>query len=376
MKRFLVLLVVVAALVAAAAFAMPSQAVTVNGQAISQQAVDADLSAIAGSSGYQCYLDATLVLEGDHATGIFPVTGAGSAKSTTGSQTPAAYNTTFVRYWLTQMTSDLLVSQEVRDRHLTVTAADVALGRAGLRQEVTAVLEDFEEDTGAACASSAAALLDSLPAGFRSEQVRAQTERDVLDAHLAGYGLGTSSLERFYTLHRAEFDTVCLSYVSFGSQSDADAAEAAVAAGTPLSQTGTETKLGCGIQKAITELPSSVTSLAVGKVSSPVAEGTSTGRYALLTVTSRRVSVFTVARTTVAQALLAAGSARTTALLDRANRRADVTADPRYGRVRPKTVTLAAPPSPPSGVVLNPTANLPSTAASGSSARSSRSGSG
>jgi hypothetical protein len=57
-KWFLALLVVVAAGLAAAALAVPTKAATVNGAVISQQTLNSDVSAIAGSAYYQCYLNA------------------------------------------------------------------------------------------------------------------------------------------------------------------------------------------------------------------------------------------------------------------------------------------------------------------------------
>ena len=57
MKRFLVLLVVLAGGLAWAAFSVPSNAATVNGTAISQQDLNFDVSAIANSAYYQCYLN-------------------------------------------------------------------------------------------------------------------------------------------------------------------------------------------------------------------------------------------------------------------------------------------------------------------------------
>jgi hypothetical protein len=353
-KRFLVLLLVVVAVVVVAAFDVPSQAASVNGAGISQQNLDADLSAIAHSTGYQCYVGAGLELDAESTAGLFPVTGVGA--STTD---PATYNTTFVRYWLTEMLSDELVAQMVAARHLEVTPVDLAVGRLTLRQQITGVFGELENESGGSCGTTGTALLASLPASFRNEQIRAQSERDVLLAHEAGYGLSAAALARFFAVHRAEFDTECISYVSFSSESDATAAEASIVAGTPIAHTGTLTRLGCGIQHSITSLPTSVTSLAVGKVSTPLSEGTSTGKYALLEVTSRTATAFVTAKTAVEQAVLSAGSTKTESLLQVANRRATVTADPRYGRVGLDTVALSAPPSPSAAFVLNPSANLP-----------------
>jgi hypothetical protein len=356
MKRFLALLVVLAGLVVAAALAIPSNAMTVNGAAIGQQTLVSDLSAIAGSASYQCYLGAELTLQGQSTAGLFPVTGSGSTTST-----PRSYNTTFVRYWLAQLATDELVTQQVAARNLVVSPADLALARTTLTQQTAAVLDEYERATGGNCGTTANGVLASVPSTFRDGLVQAQAQRDLLLVHEAGYGLTPASLRRYYSGHRASFDTICVSYVSFDSESAAAAAQASIAAGTPIAQTGTEVPLGCAVSASITSLPPSVTSLALGKVSAPLAEGTSTGRYALLTVTKRTATAFPSARAAVEAALLGAGSRRTDAVLAVANRRATVTADPRYGKVRPHTVALGAPASPPPATLVNPTANLPST---------------
>lgn len=361
MKRFLVLLLVVAAVVAVAAFNVPSEAASVNGSGISQQSLDADLSAIAGSTGYQCYLGADLLL-GGATTSPFPVYGAGA--STTD---PATYNTTFAKYWLTEMLSDELVAQVAAARHVVVTPADLALGRLTLGAQITGVFSEYASESGGSCGTTGTALLASLPASFRNEQIQAQAERDALLAHEAGYGLGTALLARYFAVHQAAFDTECVSYVLFSSATDATAARAKIEAGTPIAQTGTLTSIGCAIRSSITSLPSSVTSLAVGKVSAPVSAGT--GKYALLEVTSRKGTAFVTAKAAVEQAVLTAGTTKANALLEAANRRAQVTADPRYGRVKPGTVALLSPASPPAASVLDPVANLPAASSSeGSSA--------
>jgi hypothetical protein len=350
MKRFLLLMAAVVALVAVAAFEVPAPAASVNGVGVSRQSLDADLSAIAGSTGYQCYIEAGLQLEdgAQSTTGLFPVTGVGTG--------PSTYNTAFVTYWLTQMLSDQLVAQVLATRHQKVSSVDLALGRATLSGQITGIFSELASQTGSSCGTSGAALLASLPATFRNQQILAQSERDVLLAHQAGYGLDRASLDRYYVQHRAEFDSDCISYVSFATQSDATDAKASVDAGTPITSTGTLTAAGCD---SATRLPTSVTSLAVGKVSTPVAEGTATGKYVLLVVTSRQGTPFPAARTAVEQAVLNAGSTSANTLLEAASRTARVTADPRYGNVSPKTIALTLPRSPPASFVLDPSANLP-----------------
>jgi hypothetical protein len=343
MKLLVALLVAVAA------------AASVTGTAISRQALNSDLSAIAGSTGFQCFLQAQLEVSGKHATGLFPVTGAGKV-TTVGS--PPTYNNSFVRYWLGKMSDDVLVEQMLQRRHVSLTADDLTFGRTSFTQEITTVLGQLETAAGASCGVSSASLLASLPASFVAEQVRAQTALAVLSAHLAGFSLSTEALQRYFQKHAAEFDTECISYVGYASQADATAARSQIEGGTPIAKTGTAAQIGCGPQVAITSLPAAVVKLPVGQLSQPVSEGTGT-KYALLFVTARNPTPFAKIRTTVAQVLLNSGSTKTTAVLTLAGARAEVTADPRYGQVRPLSVELAAPLSPATGFVPDPWANLP-----------------
>ena len=355
MKLLVALLVALAAVVGMAAYFVPSDAARVNGTAISQQSLDADLHAIAGSPAYQCYLQAQLELAGQNASDLFPVTGAGKV---TGTGSPPTYNNGFVRFWLSQMSDEVLVSQLLAARHVRVTPAALAFGQVSLIHEITAVLGQLESQTGASCGVTATGLLASLPRSFVSEQVQSQASQDVLSAHLAGFSLSSATLERYYHLHASEFDTECISYVGFASKDDAAAARSKIESGTPIAQTGTVTQIGCGPEIAITSLPPTVVKLPVGSLSQPVSEGTGT-KYALLFVTARNPTPFDKSRTTVAQVVLNAGSIRTEAVLKVAGARADVSADPRYGRVLPATVNLAAPAVPATAFVPDPWANLP-----------------
>jgi hypothetical protein len=250
------------------------------------------------------------------------------------------------------------VSQLLAARHVTVTPADLAFGRVSLTRQITGVLGELQNESGASCGVTAAGLVSSLPASFVNEQVQSQASQDILSAHLAGFSLSTAALERYYHLHSAEFDTECISYVGYASKAAAAAARSQIEGGTPIATTGTVTQIGCGPQVAITSLPATVVKLPVGTLSQPVTEGTAT-KYALLFVTARNPTPFATARTTVAQVLLDAGSTRTEAVLKVAGAKADVTADPRYGRVLPATVDLAAPASPADAFVPDPSANLP-----------------
>ena len=80
MKRFLVLLVVLAGGVAWAAFSIPSNAATVNGTSISQADLNSDVSAIANSAYYQCYLNSEEYISSEGSEEAPPVVGAGTGQ--------------------------------------------------------------------------------------------------------------------------------------------------------------------------------------------------------------------------------------------------------------------------------------------------------
>src|SRR5271166_4873963 len=82
MKRLLVLLVVVVAVVAVAAFRIPSDAATVNGTGISQSTLNADLTAIGRSTGYQCLLNAQVAVQTNGQSPAIIVYGSGAARPT------------------------------------------------------------------------------------------------------------------------------------------------------------------------------------------------------------------------------------------------------------------------------------------------------
>ena len=63
MKRFIVLLVVLAGGLLAAALAIPTNAAAVNGTSVSQAQLNSDVHAVAGSPDYQCFLNSQTYLE-------------------------------------------------------------------------------------------------------------------------------------------------------------------------------------------------------------------------------------------------------------------------------------------------------------------------
>ena len=119
MKRFLVLLVLLAGGLAAAALSIPSNAAVVNGTTISQQTLNSDVSAIAGSAYYQCYLNSQAALQQQQ---IPPVVGAGKGQ---GGQNATA-TTAFTATYLDTEVGHQLIYQVADQRGVTVTSSQLA----------------------------------------------------------------------------------------------------------------------------------------------------------------------------------------------------------------------------------------------------------
>ena len=114
-KRLIVLLIVLAGGLAAACFAVPSNAATVNGESISQDAFNSDLNAIAGSADYRCFL---------HRGGGGRDRGRprcrpskGSGQSGEGTSNPTV-STSFAAYYLDTEIGHQLVLQLAAERNL------------------------------------------------------------------------------------------------------------------------------------------------------------------------------------------------------------------------------------------------------------------
>src|SRR5271170_4636421 len=134
MKRFLVLLVVLAGGVAWAAFAIPSNAAKVDGSSISQADLNSDVSAIANSAYYQCYLNSESYLSSEGSVEQAPVLGAGTGQYP--GDHPTA-TTAFVSSYLETDIGHELALQLAADRHVSVTPASLATGRTDLTGQIT-----------------------------------------------------------------------------------------------------------------------------------------------------------------------------------------------------------------------------------------------
>src|SRR6202167_610119 len=344
MKRFLVLLVVLAGGLAWAAFSVPSNAATVNGGAISQQDLNSDVSAIAGSAYYQCYLNSEEYLSSEGSEQAPSVLGAGTGQYA--GDHPTATSAFVASYLETDIGHQLLL-QLAGERNVHVTQSGLVTARSNLTGQISEVMSEIlqtpeGQNVQYGCNLTGQALtgqqvLDSMPASFVDQQVQFVAEASALEEDQAGVGSSDTDLQNYFSAHSAQFDTACLTAAVFSSESAAQAGVAQVASGTPFATVAAGTSasgggaLGCDVlSHLITKLPSdaNLKSLATGAVSAPVDDN---GTYVLLEITSRTPTAYSKAKTAVENAVQQAGATATQKALTSVERRSSVSVNPQYG---------------------------------------------
>jgi hypothetical protein len=372
MKRFLVLLVVLAGGVTWAAFSAPSNAATVNGSAISQQDLNSDVSAIADSAYYQCYLNSEEYLSSEGSEQSPPVLGAGTGQYP--GDHPTA-TTAFVASYLETDVGHQLLLQLAGDRNVIVTQSDLVTARSNLTGQISEVMSEIlqtqeGQNVSYGCSLTGQALtgqqvLDTMPASFVDQQVQFVATASALEEDLAGVGSSAADLQNYFSAHSARFDTACLTAAAFSSESAAQAGAAQVAAGTPFATVAAGTSasgggaLGCDVlSDLITKLPpdADLNSLATGVVSAPIDDN---GTYVLLEITSRAPTPYSKAKTAVENAVQQAGATATQKALTAVERRSSVSVNPQYGVWVPVSASVLTPLTPVPSDILNPSANVP-----------------
>jgi hypothetical protein len=247
-------------------------------------------------------------------------------------------------------------------RRAQVTTQDLATARTELADQITATLQEVSGSKYQCPVAglTGRAVLDTLPASFIDENVRFDATVNVLAEDLAGVGSSRADLQRYFAAHSAEFDTACFTVAQYSSQAAAQAAAAQVNAGTPFAQVATQAgggPQGCDIlYQVAADLPAGTNlgSLAVGTVSQPITEGSA---FLLVEITRRTPTSFAKAMTEVESAVQSAGTSKTRAVIDAAEKHASVSVDQRYGEWVPGRAEVLAPSSPLATDVLNPLVN-------------------
>lgn len=376
MKWLLALLVLLGGGVAWAAFAVPTNAAVVNGSAISQASLNSEVNAIAGSAEYQCYLNSQAYLSSNGQSTLPPVAGAGKGQNE--GDNPTA-NSAFVATYLDTVIGHELVDQLAAKHNVTVNTAQLADARSSLENQITGVMQQVAQTAQGqnpqfSCGAVSRPLtgqqvLGSVPSWFVDQQVQFVATASALQEDLAGVGSSDVNLQGYYEKHRAQFDTVCFNAAEYSDQASAQAAQAAVNFGTPFSQVASSaTQSGtipCTELVAVAgELGTSISTLdgiAVGQASAPISVN---GNYIVLELSKRTPTPYATAKPIVSQAVQEVGATATQSAITKAERRATVSVDPRYGTWVPVSSSVFTPFTPEKSDVLNAPANQATTSTS------------
>jgi hypothetical protein len=367
-KRLIVLLIVLAGGVAAASFLVPSHAATVNGSSVSQADPSSDVSAIAGSPYYQCYLNSEAYLSSSGSEHLPSVVGAGTGQNVGDHPTATA---SFTSYYLSQEVNQQLVTQVANQHDVTVTPADLKTARAALTNQISSVMTEIlqtqqGQDVQYGCSLTGQAItgtqvLSSMPTTFVDTQVQFVATITVLEEDLSGVGSSDAELQSYFTAHQSQFDTVCLTAAGYSSATAAQAAAAQVAFGTPFATVAASANGGAQGCHPLPEFESQLPSdaglgkLATGTVSAPIS--LSSSEYALVQITKRTPSSFSAAEAAVKSAVQAKGSTAVQKVLTSDERRTSVAVNPQYGVWSSVNATVLPPLTPNPSDVLNIAAN-------------------
>jgi hypothetical protein len=373
MKRFLVLLVILAGALAWAVIVVPTNAAVVNGTGISQSSLNHDVTAIAKSAQYQCYLNAQEYLESNE-EGLLPPAG-GVGYGTQQGLIPTA-TTAFAATYLDTVIGHQLVSDLAADRHITVSSADLASARTSLVAEITEIMSEVSqtsqaENTRLSCGSSQPLegqdILDSMPSSFVNQQVQFLATINALEEDLSGVGHSGADLESYFNAHLPTFTKACITVAQYSTKAEAEAGIAQVKAGTPFSTVAAATS-GGGPQQCIVlynviaSLPASadLAKLPLNTLTPPISYQDA---YLVLEITSREKTTYADAAPEVERAVQVLGSAKSQKAIQAAERRASVQVDARYGTWHANVAQVIVPLTPPVKEVINPSANSPAVAA-------------
>jgi len=290
-------------LTAAACNPIEPYAALVNGQAITQTALNQELEAVRSSPQVMQTL----------AQNQLAVTGAGQE----------TFSSDFAAQVLRGEIFYALIHQEVVRRRLTVTGADLA----SARQDAAAEFGSPGE-------------FQSLPGYYQDVLVHRSADANALAAAIGRVHLGAAAIAAYYAAHRAEYVEACVQHILVATQAEAAQVKADLAAGKPFDQeaaakstdTGSAAnggRLGCGpANQYVAPFAHAVETLPVGVVSDPVQ---SQFGWHIIEVTARTQQPLSAVESQIRQQLLSNASQSLNGFLQQASARADIVVNARYG---------------------------------------------
>jgi parvulin-like peptidyl-prolyl isomerase len=296
-----------------------SRAISVNGDAITAEALEDELASIQGNERYRESVEQGLAQQGLQMT----VSGSGDG----------TFDSAFVARVLSLNVYYRLLEQEIAERGLEVTEDDLDAIRP---QAVNAV--------------GGQDVFDAFPEEYRTELVRRQALTQELQQALGG-DVGEEEARELFEENKEDFNGVCVRHIfASAEQRGPDGAKARIEelaaqleAGADFRQLANEQSddtaaaeggsLGCGGRgRFLPEFEEAAFELPVGEVSDPVQ--TPVG-YHLILVEERRPLTFEEVRPQVEQELQRRQLTAFSELIDELTCEADVEVNPRYGSWMP-----------------------------------------
>jgi hypothetical protein len=336
-KRFVLCLVALFGVAAAACGTLQPYALIVNGSRIAQHDVDNELKAIRGNGRYLDAIDPSRQQ-------IF-----GSGKGT--------FNADFTAFILNQDLDYQLVHQELLKRKLTVTPPDLDQAKSVVVQQVNG------QDT-----------FNAFPKWYQNKLQQRFAEVIALNRALTPAADEAKAMD-YYNSHQDQFLQACASHILVDSPQAAADVESRLAKGEKFEDvakavskdTGSAQKggdVGCFYKSSqlVPEFLNAAFSQPVGQVGQPVQ---SQFGYHVIKVTSRQVAPYDQAKQQVQQAMGQSNGAQLQQWLTDALKKAKVKMNPKFGTFNktkpvPEIDAPQAPPSPtPTSAPLNPLAPSP-----------------
>lgn len=239
---------------------------------------------------------------------------------------------------------------------------------------MTSILQELQSNNiscpGATSTTTGAEVLKTMPSAFVNNLVKYAATVSLLEEQLSGVGSSTQDLQKYFYEHNGDFEEACYSVATFPSLADAQAAAAQATPGSSFDTViaaataagGGGGAQGCPIKYQITsQVPASIglASLPVNTVSTPITDGSD---YVLLEFTKFTQSPFTTALAEVKLAVQSAGASKTHTAISKAEEKANVSIDARYGTWTVKDLAVLPPTAPSQLEVLNPAVNVATVA--------------
>ncbi len=356
MKRLLALVVVGALCAGAAGCDVTPTAATVNGITISQSDLQNQLSVVAGNTVAQCALS----IEESQSGGTLPAV-AGSGDDTVSTQ--------FAAFELNGLVEQALEQGALAQRHVVVSASDVAAAR----QDYESQLEAAAAQTGSPCNLTGTSLVAGLPKAFVDQQATSLAYQEKLEEVLGHVDVSPGALRAYYNSHHSDVTQLCLNLIIATDQASAQSIHDKIAAGASFAAAaqgpGVDANSPAGGQGPCV-YPSDIAAQ-LGPAAAAVVEGLGNGQLAppqgipvqsstgtatvwiVIGVAQHHLVSFADSESGLRQGLLGMGGAKLTAALTRVVRGSRVDLDPRYGTW--SAVHGVSPPTAPKpAFVLNP----------------------